>query len=58
MKKEMCRISDGKMAEGIFGGFAKYFGIDVSIVCFNLAVALLGRWLRNLALSYLHYCNA
>ncbi len=31
MEKEMCRINDGKMAEGVCGSFAKYFGIDVSI---------------------------
>ncbi len=31
MKKEICRIIDGKMAKGVCGGFAKYFGIDVSI---------------------------
>lgn len=34
MKKEICRINNGKMAEGVCGGIAKYFGIDVSIVRF------------------------
>ncbi len=34
MKKELCRINDGKMVEGVCGGFAKYIGIDVSIVRF------------------------
>lgn len=34
MKKEIRRINDGKMAEGVCGGIAKYFDIDVSIVRF------------------------
>lgn len=34
MKKEICRINNGKMAEGVCGGLARYFGIDVSIVRF------------------------
>lgn len=34
MKKKIYRINDGKMAEGVCGGIAKYFGIDVSIVRF------------------------
>ncbi len=34
MKKEICRINEGKMAEGVCGGIAKYFGIDVSIMRF------------------------
>ncbi len=43
MKKEICRINDGKMAEGVCGGIAKYFGIDVSIVRFiELLLCLLG----------------
>ncbi len=32
MKKEIHKINDGKMAEGVCGGIAKYFGIDVNIV--------------------------
>lgn len=34
MKKKLCRIDDGKMAEGVCGDIAEYFGIDVSIVRF------------------------
>lgn len=34
MKKEIRRINNGKMAEGVCGGIAKYFGIDVSMVRF------------------------
>lgn len=34
MKKEICRINNGKMAEGVCGGIAKHFSIDVSIVRF------------------------
>ncbi len=38
MKKEKCRINDGKMTEGVCGGIAKYFGIDVSIVISTIAM--------------------
>lgn len=34
MKKEIHKINDGKMAEGVCGDIAKYFGIDVGIVRF------------------------
>lgn len=34
MKKKIYRVNDGKMAEGVCGGLARYFGIDVSIVRF------------------------
>lgn len=34
MKKKIYRIDDGKMAEGVCGGIAEYFDIDVSIVRF------------------------
>ncbi len=34
MKKGICRINDEKMAEGVCGGIAKYFGIDACIVRF------------------------
>lgn len=34
MKKEIHKMNDGKMAEGVCGGIAKYFSIDVGIVRF------------------------
>jgi phage shock protein C len=34
MKKKIYRVNDEKMAEGVCGGLARYFGIDVSIVRF------------------------
>ena len=56
MKKEICRINNGKMAEGVCGGIAKYFGIDVSIVRFVwLLLCLVGGMgiVRNHSLSAL-----
>lgn len=34
LMKTIHRIKTGKMAEGVCGGIARYFGIDVSIVRF------------------------
>ncbi len=54
MKKEICRVNDGKMAEGVCGSFAKYFGTNVRHCEIYLAAALLGRrlWLFVYAYRY------